>query len=138
MSLLSLLFVAILISASHASADFNHYTCAGPKTGPVRVIVDDNACRGFVVGTTQHLFSRMTSGTLLASKDGKTVVLIEDYLSGLIDTRRKIIETDIDTERIENPTVLQIWRDGVRVGFFDIARLTKDVTKLHQSTSHVG
>ncbi len=83
------------------------------------------------------MFSRMASGTVLASKDGKTVILVEDYLSGTVDARRKVVTTDIDSEAIDNPTVLQIWRDGVRVAFYDIARLARDVTTLQRSISHV-
>lgn len=138
MSVRSLLLAVAILSAARAHADAVRYRCNGPATGPVRVITDDtHVCRGFTINKKQTLFSRLASGTLLTSRDGKTVVLIEDYLSGSVDTKRKIVETDIDSEVIENPTVLQIWHDGHRVAFFDIARLTKDVTKLEQSISHV-
>lgn len=120
-----------------ASADVARYRCTGPTTGPIRIISDGNTCRGFVAGTKQHLFSRMASGTVLASKDGKTVILVEDYLPGTVDTKRKVVTTNIDSEAIDNPTVLQIWRDGVRVAFYDIARLAGDVTTLQRSISHV-
>ncbi len=133
-----LLVIAGLLFSLHASAraDFVRYHCHGPTSGSIRVIADD-ACRGFFAGKKQHMFSRIVSGTLLASKDGKTVVLIEDYLSGSVDAKRKVVTADIDSEQIDNPTVVQIWRDGARVAFYDIARLAKDVTKLEESTSHV-
>ena len=125
----------VSLHAARASADLVRYRCTGPTTGSVRVVVEDGTCRGFTVSGKQQLFARMVSGTLLASQDGKTVVLIEDYLSATVDGTS--IVTDIDRKRIVNPVVVQIWRNGTRVGAHDIARLVRDVTKVEQSISHV-
>ncbi len=138
MSPRSLLLAGLCLVSLHttrASADIVRYRCTGPTAGPVRVVVEDTTCRGFTVGGKQQLFSRMASGTLLASQDGKTVVLIEDHLSGVVSGASIVI--DLDREKIINPVVVQIWREGTRVAAYDVARLVNNVKKVASSVSHV-
>ena len=138
MLLRSLLVSLFLLPTSLAAADFDASRCTGPTAGNVRVITDSDdgkACVGFVAGGKEVRFSRMISGTLIASKDGKTIAMVEDYLSGHLEGGK--IVALVGGEQIVNPTVLQIWHDGKRRGMYDIARLLKDVTKVEQSVSHV-
>jgi hypothetical protein len=122
-----------ILSASPAAADFARYQCRAQ--GPVKVITHGSTCRGFHADKKEVMFPRIASGTLVSSKDGRTVVMIEDYLSGTIT--KAGIEADYDLEVIVNPRVLHVYRDGVRVAAHDIARLVKDVDKVGQSISHI-
>lgn len=132
----ALLACLCLGSSSLAAADIAGVHCMGPKSGPVRVLEDDDgACRGFSIAGKEQYFTRMASGTLLVSKDSRTIVLVEDYVHGSIDG--SAIVTLVGNERIVNPTVVYIWRDGKRMGMYDVARLVKDVQKVSSSISHV-
>jgi hypothetical protein len=138
MLLRSFLVSLFLLPSSLAAADSEAYRCTGPTTGPVRVIAgseDGNGCLGFVDGGKEHRFSRMISGTLLVASDGKTIVMIEDYLSA--NRAGGAIVALVGGEQIVNPVVLQIWHDGKRRGMYDVARLVKDVSKVEESISHV-
>jgi hypothetical protein len=101
----------------------------------VHVIGDGDVCRGFRIGKREILFSRFASGHLLVSRDGHTVVMLEDYLPGRVENGT--VEALYDLDTITNPTVLVVYRDGKRVAFYDIAKLAHDVTKLARSISHV-
>lgn len=134
--MLRLFLLCSLASSSLAAADDTAYRCTGPTSGPVRVIPDSGGgCRGFTVAKKSQYFTRMTSGTLLASTDGRTVVLVEDYLSANVE--KGTVIALVDAEQIINPVVLQIWRDGKRVAYYDIKRLVQDVHKVRESISHV-
>lgn len=136
MLLRSVLVSLCLLPGSFAAADLVAVRCNGPRTGNVRVITDDgSACRGFSTAGKEYRFARFVSGTLLVSKDDRTIVLVEDYLLGSVEG--SAIVATVDGERIVNPTVVQIWRDGKRVGMYDIARLVKDVRKVESTISHV-
>jgi hypothetical protein len=80
-------------------------------------------------------FPRLTSGTLMVSKDGKTIVMIEDYLSANVENGSVVAL--IDGEKIINPRVLTIWHDGQRRGMYDVHRLVKEPAKVRESISHV-
>ena len=138
MLLRSFLVSLFLLPTSLAAADSDASRCTGPTKGPVRVIRDEpdgNACVGFVAAGKEHHFSRMISGTLLVSKDTKTVVAIEDYLPANLENKE--IVAFVDGEKIANPRVLQIWYGGKRVRQYDVNRLVKDATKVEESISHV-
>ncbi len=136
MLLRSLLVSLCLLPTSLAAADLVATRCNGPRAGNVRVITDDgSACRGFSTAGKEHRFARFVSGTLLVSKDDRTIVLVEDYLLGSVEG--SAIVATVDGERIINPTVVQIWRDGNRVATYDIAHLVKDVKKVRETISHV-
>jgi hypothetical protein len=130
----SIVFIAVLSFTAPARADVAAAKCvAADKV--VKPIVLGASCQGFRTGTTEVRFSRIASGTLVASKDGRTVVMIEDYLSGR-ETNSQI-EALYDLDVVVNPKVVHVYRDGKRVAFYDIARLVKDVHKVQMSTSHV-
>ncbi len=138
MLLRSLLVSLLLLPTSLAAADFDASRCTGPTAGSVRVIADTadgHACTGFIATGKTVRFSRMISGTLLVSKDSKTIAMIEDYLPANLEGGASVAL--VGGEKITNPTVVQIWRDGKRVGMYDVARLVKDVNKVSESISHV-
>jgi hypothetical protein len=81
------------------------------------------------------LFSRIASGHLLASKDGRTVVMLEDYLPGHVNGTS--VEAHYDLDVVINPHVLVIYRDGKRVAAYDIATLVKNLDQVQQSISHI-
>lgn len=135
--MLRLVLLCSLASSSLAAADDVASRCTGPTSGPVRAIPDpEGGCRGFTAGKKSEYFTRLVSGTVLASADGRTVVAIEDYLSANVEGQAVVAL--VGGEQIINPVVLQIWRDGKRVGRYDIKRLVQDVHKVRESISHVA
>jgi hypothetical protein len=126
--------LCLLPKASHA--DFSPYKCDGPAKGPVRAITYDGACHGFKSGDKTVLFARIASGTLRASKDGRTVVMIEDYLPGQVRDGKQV-EALYDVDLVLDPKVLVVYRDGKRVAMYDLARLVKHLDKVQHSTSHI-
>lgn len=118
-----------------ARADSVGARCTTPAKSSVTVIEQGSTCRGFIHGKQFVLFDRMVSGTVLSSTDGRTVVVIEDYLPANIE--KKQVVALIGWETIVNPSVMWVYRDGGRMAVYDIERLVKDVTKLQESISHV-
>lgn len=119
-----------------ARADLVAYKCDGPDKGPVRVIRNGSACQGFETGGKQVLFSRIASGHLIVSKDGRTVVMVEDYLYGRVKDG-KSVEAFYDLDVVIDPRVLIVYRDGKRVAAYDLARLVKHLDRVAHSISHV-
>ena len=126
----------LTLSAQPSHADLVSVKCDGPTRGPVRVIKHGSACQGFTVGDKSIRFSRLASGHLLASKDGRTVVMIEDYLPARVKDG-KTVEALYDIDIVLDPRVLVIYRDGKRVAFYDLARLVKHLDRVEHSISHI-
>lgn len=128
--------LALLLSTSTiAHADLVGARCTIPAKSSVTVIQQGSTCRGYLHDTQLVLFDRKVSGTVLSSKDRRTVVVIEDYLPAVVE--KKQVSALIGWETIVNPTVMWVYRDGGLVAAYDIERLVKDVTKVKQSISHV-
>lgn len=127
--------------ASPARADFSKYNCEGPSTGPVKAIVDEgNSCGGYrqADGKTVR-FNFKGSGKLIASADGRTVVMVQSYLPGRLDWKAGEIYGD-EGERSEskNPIAIRIYRDGALVATHRVHELLHRPRLASQSVSHVG
>jgi hypothetical protein len=131
-----LLFAVLLFIPATSRADFAAYKCIGPKSGPVRVTADNSgACTGFATRDKNVTFSRIASGTLVAAKDGRTVVMVEDYVHGRIKDGK--LTAIYDKDVVVDPPVLAVYRDGKRVAAYDLATLVGKLDRVKQSISHV-
>lgn len=100
-------------------------SCEDKTHGVVKVLIKDNACTGFIERErTDHSstisFGMRISGTVLASRDERTVVAIQNHLSGSID-ENGVFETDNDSEH--DPYVVLIYRDGQRIGAYRLTEI---------------
>ena len=125
---------AVVVLAGTARADFAAFQCDGPSKGPVKAIVDDGACVGYQA-TNTVTFPFRGSGRLLASADGRTVVMLESYLNGTVKNGR-IVEFIGTTER-PNPIAVHIFRDGKLVAVHRIHDLVVRANLIVPSISHV-
>jgi hypothetical protein len=130
-------FIALALSfaASNARADYTAHICRAPKTGPVKALVRDNACVGYEVRGKRVRFSYPGSGQLIASSDGRTVVMLQSYLPGGINAKGEIEQCCAPT--VTNPVGVHIYRDGKEVAAHRMNDLIARKRLLKQSTSHV-
>jgi hypothetical protein len=133
--------IATLFALSTAAADMVAHHCTGPTQGRVQVIKQGNACTGYRVEQAgrkplQVDFDFTGSGTLLASRDGRTVVMIQSYLYGRIDHSGDIVEF-VGAAEIKHPKVVYVYRDGRLVASHAIDDLLARKELVGQTTSHV-
>lgn len=125
--MIRMIWLSLLLSCAlgaSARADFAAHQCVAPTTGPVRAIEKSNACTGYRVEragktVTSVAFPFLGSGTLLASADGRTVVMIQSYLSAVIDDAGEVSELVTSTvngkptaKHVTNPIAVYVYRDG--------------------------
>jgi hypothetical protein len=140
MILKSTLFViASWFALSTASADTVAHYCTGPSSGPVEAIRPVNACTGYRVrGTSiQVSFPYTGSGSLVASADGRTVVMIQSYLYGSVDDVTGEIVELVGATEVKNPVGVYVYRDGKLVASHAIDDLVARKKLVGESISHV-
>jgi len=131
------LLVAALLALSlpgqrSARADITARSCRA--IGPAKAVVKDNACTGFVVGTTKVAFPYLGSGRIISSADGRTVAMVQSYLYGRIDRNGNVISYD---DNKTNPIALYIYRDGKLVASHRFDDLVKRRGLIWPSVSHL-
>lgn len=137
----SLIVSTLLVALSPvAHADLVATVCRGPSAGLVRAVDQGGgACTGFVVRTrtaTKRVdFGRRASGDLLASADGRTVVMIDSYLYAGV-ARSGWIET-FERTPVVDPPVVAIYRDGELVASHRIHALLSSDKRVERSISHI-
>jgi hypothetical protein len=139
--LLAALGLAALLDAPPARADMVARHCDGPERGPVAAIVKGNACAGYRVARTSQpprtvRFDFAGSGKLIASADGRTVVMIQSYLYGGIDATGDIVEL-VGAAEHKNPIAVHVYRDGKRIAQHRIHDLINRQVPIRKSVSHV-
>jgi hypothetical protein len=134
--------VALGWSPAPARADYVARQCTGPAGGAVEVLVKDGACVGYRVtepgGKRRQVdFGFLGSGKLVASRDGRTVVMIQSYLLGGVDAAGDVVELVGASER-KNPVVVFVFRDGRLVASHRIHDLLTRKKQVQPSVSHVS
>jgi hypothetical protein len=138
----SFAFVVIGLLGAPARADFSAFVCTRPAGGAVEVLTKDNACVGYRYrepgGTRRQVdFGFRGSGELVASRDGRTVVMIQSYLLGGVDEAGDVVELVGASER-KNPVGVYVFRDGRLVASHRIHDLLVRRKLVRLSVSHVG
>ena len=137
----ALALVPLLSSGSDAFADFAAYQCLSEKSGAVTASAKNGWCDGYratVNGkTTAVKFDFVGSGRLVASDDGRTVVMIQSYLHGGSDKSGNIVEYR-GKKSIANPIAVYVYRDGKRIATHRIHQLLKRKKLASTSISHVN
>lgn len=134
--------LATLSSIPSSHADESAHYCQGPTSGPVSVIHDGATCSGYQVADAKGGAPKLVdfdfkgSGRLLASSDGRTVVMLQSHLYGRVTKAAKVVEFVGPAEK-KNPVVLYVYRDGKKVASHRIHDLAKRPALLSQSVSHV-
>ncbi|HEY5933706.1 MAG TPA: hypothetical protein VIU61_03705 [Kofleriaceae bacterium] len=125
-----------------AHADYTRHSCRGPTAGPIEAIVDDNACVGYRIKASDGSVTRTVSfpfkgsGDLIASDDGRTVVMLQSYLDGFVDDHGNVVGAEGDQDVID-PIGIRIFRDGVLVKTHRVHELLGRKQLVNRSTSHV-
>lgn len=134
----SLLVISLLLGAlaSDADADLSAHYCQGPSDGPVAAIIEDNVCVGYESDGKRVDFDFKGSGQLMASADGRTVVMLQSYLYGRIDEDGDIVEFAGSTDH-KNPVAIFVYRDGKLVASHSIDTFIERAALVRQSVSHV-
>jgi hypothetical protein len=134
---MSLVLVAAFVLPLQSQADVVAHVCHGPKKGPVRAIVEQGVCAGYRHDDgTQVRFPFKGSGSMIASADGRTVLMIQSYLSGQFDRRTGEIVGDEGQGDRKNPNGLYVYRDGVLVATHRIHELVQRRYLVQNSVSH--
>jgi len=107
----------------------------------VEAVIDNNACLGFLIREPGKPPRRVDfgfkgSGTLVASRDGRTVVMIQSYLYGRIDPAGELVELTDAGER-KDPVGIYVFRDGKLIATHRIRDLLVRKRLVEPSTSHV-
>ena len=144
MSSLRLLIIPLMLAAAprSASADFSQYSCHTPATQSIEAIIDDNACVGYHVKAADGSIAKTVrfpfkgSGKLIASADGRTVVMLQSYLPGHADPKGNIVEEDGATST-KNPIGIHVFRDGVSIATHRVGDLVLRKHLVSSSISHV-
>ncbi|MBP6630367.1 MAG: hypothetical protein KA297_13105 [Kofleriaceae bacterium] len=134
--------LAALASPAVAHADFMAYQCQGPTTGPVVAVPGKaGACVGFKrnrTGRTRVItFDHARSGVLLASPDGRTVVMVQSYLYGTRKADGTLVEFDGAGAERPDPVVLEVFRDGKRLAQHRLGALLARPHLADLTISHV-
>ncbi len=136
------LLFPIFLSGNPAHADFVAAKCVGPKSGPVAALRLDrsHACVGYQSTrsgrSTLVGFPFAISGEVIASADGRSVVVLHSYISGHRDFKTKKIYGTGRTGLEENPEVIFFYRDDKLVASYRINEITLG-KGIRPSTSHI-
>jgi hypothetical protein len=133
-----------LASPSVAHADIKAFRCEGPRTGPVAAVANKaDACVGFTrdrTGPTRVItFEHPRSGVLLASPDGRTVVMVQSYLYGTRTDDGTLVEFSgvAGQPRRPDPVVLEVFRDDKRLAQHRLGALLARPHLAELTTSHL-
>ena len=139
-----LLFAVLCPFAAPALADEVAYSCFNRTDGRIketsqrgRGLATSLGCSGFVTpGGKTVDFGFPTSGVLLATKDSRTVVMVQSFLYGGLDKSGGISVYHAG-KSVRNPPVVLIYRDGRKLAHHRIDDILLRPRLVSLSLSHV-
>ncbi len=142
--LCSLAFAGIVSSltfTSAAHADLSKYSCHALGGSAVVPLIEQNACVGYkqldASGITKRTvkFPFMGSGRMVSSEDGRSVIMLQSYMPGVID---KNGDVSADVTPNKNPVAIWVYRDGQKIKTHRLLSLIARKKLIRQSISHLN
>jgi hypothetical protein len=133
-----LLLLLLLSLPLGAAADMVPFRCDGPGEGPVTVLPGKGGtCGGFSAHGATVRFDYPASGRIIASADGRTVVMVQSYLYGTVDRDQQVIGFEGGRE-VADPIAVYVYRDAALVASHRFSELLDRRWILNPSVSHLS